>query len=52
MYAALDEREAAVEQFERILAIPNFVTPKFLGLDPALAPLQEVPRFRRLVEEK
>jgi len=52
MYAALDEREAAVEQFERILATPNFVTPKFLGLDPALAPLQQVPRFRRLVEEK
>jgi hypothetical protein len=50
--AAAGESEAAVEQFERVLAVPNWVTPKFLALDPALKPLRQIPRFQRLLEEK
>jgi serine/threonine-protein kinase len=49
-YAAVGESEAAAAQFERVLSTPNWVTPKFLAIDPALIPLRQVPRFRRLLE--
>ena len=50
-HAELGEREAAVEQFERLTSLPgNWVTPKFLTLDPTLESLRQVPRFRRLLE--
>jgi serine/threonine protein kinase/tetratricopeptide (TPR) repeat protein len=49
-YAEVGERDAAVEQFERLASFPgNWVTPKFLALDPTLEPLRQVPRFRRLL---
>lgn len=51
-YASFGEHEAAVEQFERVLSVPNWVTAKFLALDPALVPLRQIPRFQGLLERK
>src|SRR5439155_25716436 len=39
-YAEVGEREAAVEQFVRLASLPgNWVTPKFLAVDPTLESL-------------
>jgi serine/threonine protein kinase/tetratricopeptide (TPR) repeat protein len=47
----LGHSEAAVAQFERLTELPaGPVTPQFLALDPTLAPLRAVPRFRALLE--
>jgi hypothetical protein len=49
--AELGHADAAAEQFERLTKIPDgWVTPQFLALDPTLAPLRAVPRFRALLE--
>jgi len=50
IYAMVGEYDAAVEQFEHVLSQPHYTTVALLMLDPALAPLREVPRFQALVE--
>jgi tetratricopeptide (TPR) repeat protein len=51
--AQLGHGEAAAEQFERLVKIPDgWVTPQFLALDPTLTPLRAVPRFRALLEQQ
>ncbi len=48
--AELGDAEEAAAQFEQALAIPNWVSPAFLGADPTLQKLRGNPRFRRLLD--
>jgi tetratricopeptide (TPR) repeat protein len=47
--AAAGEHAAATAQFKRVMSMDNWVTPKFLSLDPALKPLRQTPEYQRLL---
>lgn len=42
------QHDAAIDQLEKLLAMPGFVTPSYLKLDPIWDPLREEPRFKKL----
>jgi tetratricopeptide (TPR) repeat protein len=48
-YLILGERDKAVDQLEALLAVPYFLSPGWLRIDPTLAPLRGHPRFERLI---
>jgi DNA-binding winged helix-turn-helix (wHTH) protein/TolB-like protein/Flp pilus assembly protein TadD len=48
--AHLGESEAAVRNLERLLALPGFVSLRWLRLDPSWAPLRNAPAFQALGE--
>ena len=48
----LGQPDSAIERLGQALAIPSRVSPNWLRLDPAWAPLRGDPRFQRLVEGK
>ncbi len=41
--------DEALATIERLLAVPSWVSPSWLRIEPRYAPLAEDPRFRRLV---
>ena len=43
------DREAALARLEPLLSVPYLLTPAWLRIDPAFAPLRGHPRFERLV---
>jgi serine/threonine-protein kinase len=50
-YALVGNYESAVEEFDRVLAEPNFVTHLWLGADPALAPLRATSQYKELLRK-
>jgi hypothetical protein len=49
-YAVLGESEKALDLLEPLLQMPYFLTPGWLRIDPAWAPLRSNPRFKKLTE--
>ena len=43
------DREAALDRLEPLLSVPYALTPAWLRIDPAFAPLRDHPRFERLI---
>ena len=52
VYILVGEPEKALDQLEPLLKIPYLLSPGWLKLDPAFAPLKGNPRFERLVAGK
>ena len=50
IYILVGEQEQALDQLERLLRIPYFLSPGWLRIDPTFAPLRKHPRFQRLVD--
>ncbi len=48
VYALAGEREKAIDRLEQLLAVPYFVSPGWLRVDPTFDPLRDHPRFERL----
>jgi hypothetical protein len=44
------EYDSAIEMLEQVLRKPYDITPGHLAVDPAWAPLQTLPGFKRLVD--
>ena len=49
IYLLAGEREKALDLLERLLAIPYYVSPGWLKIDPTFASLRQNPRFKRLL---
>jgi tetratricopeptide (TPR) repeat protein len=49
IYILVGEPEKALDQLEPLLKIPYYLSPGWLKIDPAFAPLRGNPRFERLV---
>ena len=52
IYILLGEPEKALDQLERLLRIPYYLSPGWLRVDPTFDPLRKNPRFLKLVEGK
>jgi serine/threonine-protein kinase len=52
IYIMVGELEKALDQIEPLLKIPYLLSPGWLKIDPAFAPLKGNPRFERLVAGK
>ncbi len=50
IYMLVGEPEKALDQLEPLLRIPYYLSPGWLRIDPTFDPLQNNPRFRKLVE--
>jgi TolB-like protein/Flp pilus assembly protein TadD len=51
IYALVGEYDLAIDEIERLLTVPAWVSVPLLRLHPAVDPLREHPRFRRLLGE-
>jgi len=52
VYTILGEREKALDLLEPLLAVPYYLSPAWLAVDPNFAPLKGHPRFERLLARK
>jgi non-specific serine/threonine protein kinase len=52
LYILVGEHDAALDELERLLAIPSFVTKRALRKHPIWKPLHDNPRFQELVAGK
>jgi hypothetical protein len=50
IYVRTGQPEKALDELEKLLAVPYYLTPAWLRIDPEFAPLRDNPRFRKLVE--
>ncbi len=48
IHARVGDADAAIEIIEKLLAIPSYLSPALLGIDPKWTPLRGDPRFVRL----
>jgi len=51
IYVLVGEPEKALDQLERLLEIPYYLSPGWLRIDPTFDPLRKNPRFMKLVQE-
>ncbi len=49
IYAMVGEYDAAIDQLERLLALPSITAVPMLRIDPVWEPLREHPRFQALL---
>jgi TolB-like protein/tetratricopeptide (TPR) repeat protein len=52
IYVLAGQPEKAIDELERLLKIPYFVSPAWLTIDPNFDPLRNNPRFQKLVAKK
>jgi len=51
IYVVAEEYEAAIEQLEVLLSIPNAFSARYLEISPLFAPLRDHPRFQELLKK-
>jgi tetratricopeptide (TPR) repeat protein len=51
IYVATGDHRRAIAQLDSILAVPYYVSPAWLNVDPTWAPLRGDPRFERLLTQ-
>ncbi|MGH7516716.1 MAG: protein kinase domain-containing protein [Gemmatimonadales bacterium] len=51
IYTMTGEPDKAIGLYERVLAMPYYLSPAWLRIDPTLEPLRKHPRFQRLTEQ-
>jgi hypothetical protein len=51
IYTILGEYELALDELEYALSIPAWCSPEYLKADPIFAPLQNMPRFIKMLNE-
>jgi eukaryotic-like serine/threonine-protein kinase len=51
IYATLGDVDKAIEWLTRAMQIPSRLSPKWIELDPAWAPLRRDPRFQKLIAQ-
>ena len=49
VYAMLGDASSAIDSLSKVMQIPSRLSPKWVALDPAWAPLRNDPRFKGLV---
>jgi hypothetical protein len=49
IYLMVGEPEKAIDLLERLLAMPYYLSPAWLRIDPTLEPLRKNLRFQKLV---
>lgn len=49
--ALVGQDDAAVDELERLLARPGYISADYLRIDPGMDPLRDNPRFQKLVAE-
>ncbi len=42
--------DKAIDQLEKVMAVPYYISPAWLRIEPEFAPLRGNPRFQKLVE--
>jgi serine/threonine-protein kinase len=50
IYVRTGQPDKALDELEKVMAVPYYLTPAWLRIDPELAPLRGNPRFRKLAE--
>lgn len=50
IYVLAGQPEKAIDNLERLLQVPHFISPAWLTIDPNFDPLRGNPRFQKLVE--
>jgi tetratricopeptide (TPR) repeat protein len=48
VYTLVGEPEKAIDHLEQVLAVPYYLSPAWLRIDPTLDPLRKNPRFEKL----
>lgn len=49
IYAMIGEYDKAIDELEYLLSIESWSTPNYLRAEPFFEPLQEIPRFKKLL---
>jgi hypothetical protein len=50
VHILLGQPDKALDKLESLLAMPYYLSPGWLKIDPTFDPLRQHPRFRKLVE--
>jgi hypothetical protein len=51
IYTILGKYELALDELEYSLSIPSWCSPEYLKGDPIFAPLQNMPRFKKMLND-
>jgi eukaryotic-like serine/threonine-protein kinase len=51
IYVVVGDSALALDQLDALLKAPNYISPAWLSIDPAWAPLRADPRFQRMIAQ-